>query len=277
MVVAHQAMSLAIEKAKKYGMGSVAVKNSTHFGIDGYYPLMAVKENMIGMSFTNARPSVAPTFGTQPMFGTNPIAFGAPTDEDFPFLFDAATSITQRGKIEVFNRKGKDACEGWVIDPLGQSLTNTQSILNGFARSEASLLPLGGESEALGGHKGYGLAIIVEILSSSLQSGAFLSRLSGLNADGSNARFNVGHFFMAISIESFLPINEFKSNIGNLLRELRASRKMPGQPRIFTAGEKEFYNELEVKQNGVPINEALNQDIQYIRHLLNMSDFETNA
>jgi LDH2 family malate/lactate/ureidoglycolate dehydrogenase len=98
-----------------------------------------------------------------------------------------------------------------------------------------------------------------------------------LNADGSNARFNVGHFFMAISIESFLPINEFKSNIGNLLRELRASRKMPGQPRIFTAGEKEFYNELEVKQNGVPINEALNQDIQYIRHLLNMSDFETNA
>ena len=121
MVIGYHSMNLAIEKTKKYGMGAVAVRNSTHFGIDGYYPLMAISNGMIGMSFTNARPSVSPTFSTQPKLGTNPIAFGAPTDEEFPFLFDAATSITQRGKIEVLNREEKPAKEGWVIDSRRKS------------------------------------------------------------------------------------------------------------------------------------------------------------
>ena len=119
---------------------------------------------MIGMSFTNARPSVSPTFSTQPKLGTNPIAFGAPTDEDFPFLFDAATSITQRGKIEVLNREEKPAYKGWVIDAEGNPMTDPGSILNGLTQDQAALLPLGGDTEALGSHKGYGLSTMVEIL-----------------------------------------------------------------------------------------------------------------
>jgi len=274
MVIGFHSMNLAIKKAKEFGMGSVAVRNSTHFGIDGYYPLMAVENGMIGMSFTNARPSVSPTFSTQPKLGTNPIAFGAPTDEEFPFLFDAATSITQRGKIEVLNREEKPAYPGWVINAEGNPMTDPKSILDGLTLDQAALLPLGGDTEALGSHKGYGLSTIVEILSASLQSGAFLSALSGLNSDGSNARFKVGHFFIAISVESFLPLDEFKKNIGGLLRELRASRKTPGQPRIYTAGEKEFLNTNKVLKTGVPINENLRKDIQYVKKLLNITDLD---
>lgn len=274
MVIGFHSMNLAIKKAKEFGMGSVAVRNSTHFGIDGYYPLMAVEKGMIGMSFTNARPSVSPTFSTQPKLGTNPIAFGAPTDEEFPFLFDAATSITQRGKIEVLNREEKPAYPGWVIDSEGNSMTDPRSILDGLTLDQAALLPLGGDTEILGSHKGYCLSTIVEILSASLQSGAFLSALSGLNPDGSNARFKVGHFFMAISVESFLPLDEFRKNIGMLLRELRASRKTPGQTRIYTAGEKEFLNTQEVMKTGVPINENLRKDIQYVKNLLGITDLD---
>jgi len=274
MVIGYHSMSLAIEKAKRYGMGAIAVRNSSHFGIDGFYPLMATKHGMVGMSCTNARPSVAPTFSTQPKLGTNPIAFGAPTDEDFPFLFDAATSITQRGKIEVLNREEKLAYEGWVIDSEGKPMTDPQSILDGLTQDQVALLPLGGDTEALGSHKGYGLSTIVEILSSSLQSGAFLAALSGLNSDGSGARFKVGHFFMAISIESFLPLEDFKKNIGGLLKELRASRKTPGQLRIYTAGEKEYLNEIEVRKSGVPINENLRIDILYVKQLLGITDLE---
>lgn len=272
MVIGYHSMNLAIKKAVEFGMGAVAVRNSTHFGIDGYYPLMAIEQGMIGMSFSNARPAVSPTFSTQPKLGTNPIAFGAPTDEEFPFLFDAATSITQRGKIEVLNREEKPAYKGWVIDSEGNPMTDPQSILAGLTQDQAALLPLGGDTEALGSHKGYGLSTMVEILSASLQSGAFLSALSGLNADGSNGRFKVGHFFMAISVDSFLPLNDFKKNIGDLLRELRTSRKTPGQPRIYTAGEKEFLNTIEVRKTGVPINENLRKDILYVKNLLGITN-----
>ena len=270
MVIAYRAMQLAIMKAKQYGMGAVAVRNSTHFGIDGYYPLMAVKENMIGMSFTNARPSVAPTFSGQPTLGTNPIAFGAPTDEDFPFLFDAATSITQRGKIEVCNRENKPIYDGWVIDKKGMPMQDPGEILDSLVQEKAALLPLGGAEEESGSHKGYGLSTIVEILSSSLQSGAFLFGLSGIDSSGKETRFKVGHFFQAMDVESFLPIDEFKNNIGRLLRDLRAVKKLPGQARIYTAGEKEYENELRVQKLGVPINTNLYSDLKYVDGLLNL-------
>ncbi len=274
MVIGHYSMSVAIAKAKKYGMGAVAVRNSTHFGIDGYYPLMAVRKGMIGMSFTNARPSVAPTFSTQPLLGTNPIAFGAPSDEDFPFLFDAATSITQRGKIEVLNRKDKPLSECWVIDSQGSPIRDADKILKKLLDKEAALLPLGGVGEATGGHKGYGLSVIVEILSSSLQSGAFLSALSGFDEKGRQTRFRVGHFFFALNIENFLPLDEFKNNLGLLLRELRSAKKSPGEKRIYTAGEKEFINEQRIKKEGVQINENLEKDLHYIEVLLDMKPFQ---
>lgn len=275
MVIAHHCMQMAIEKAQQYGMGSVAVRNSTHFGIDGYYPLMAIKAGMIGMSFTNARPSVAPTFSSQPKLGTNPIAFGAPTDEIFPFLFDAATSITQRGKIEVLNRESNpESSPDWVIDADGKPLTKPDEILEKLVTEEAALLPLGGVREITGGHKGYGLSTIVEILSSALQSGAFLSALSGMNKEGKETRLRVGHFFMAINIECFLPLNEFKTNIGALLRELRSARKLPDHSRIYTAGEKEYYREQEIRKKGIPINENLRKDLMQIKEVLKIQDLD---
>lgn len=276
MVIAYSAMELAIRKAQEFGMGSVAVRNSTHFGIDGYYPLMAVDAGMIGMSFTNARPSVAPTFSVQPVLGTNPIAFGAPTDEDFPFLFDAATSITQRGKIEVLHREEKPVKSGWVVNNAGELVSDPNQVLSGLVSGEAALLALGGLGEDLGGHKGYGLSTIVEILSASLQSGAFLSALSGLDNKGEPARFRVGHFFMAINIENFISRAEFKKNIGDLLRELRASRKAPGRDRIYTAGEKEYYSTLSVKKYGVPVNENLRKDLLHVKNLLNITGLDLN-
>lgn len=275
MVIAHQCMNLAIQKAKEYGLGAVAVRNSTHFGIDGYYPLMAVKNNMIGMSFTNARPAVTPTFGTLPTLGTNPIAFGAPTDEDFPFLFDAATSITQRGKIEVLNRKEKPVIDGWVIGEDGKPMSDAGEILDQLMKKKAALLPLGGSSEETGGHKGYGLSTIVEILSSSLQSGAFLFALSGYDAQGEETRFRVGHFFFAMNIDNFLPIEDFKKNIGDLLRDLRSVRKFPGKDRIFTAGEKEYEIEKIIREQGIPISSNLLADLKYIDKLLELGEFES--
>lgn len=275
MVIAHRCMQIAIEKAQQYGMGCVAVRNSTHFGIDGYYPLMAINAGMVGMSFTNARPAVAPTYSSQPKLGTNPIAFGAPTDEPFPFLFDAATSITQRGKIEVLSRGiDHESHPEWVIDANGKSMTNPNKILERLVTEEAALLPLGGIGEITGGHKGYGLSTMVEILSSALQSGAFLSALSGINQEGAETRFRVGHFFMAINIECFLPLEEFKKNIGNLLRELRSARKLPKHTRVYTAGEKEFYREQDIRRIGIPINENLKKDLLHIKEVLKIQEFD---
>lgn len=272
MVIATKSMQMAIDKANGYGMGAVAVRNSTHFGIDGYYPLMAVEQNMIGMSFTNARPCVSPTHSTQPTLGTNPISFGAPTDEECPFLYDGATSITQRGKIEVLARAEKAVPLGWVIDQDNHPLADAGEILRKIPMDDAALLPLGGENELLGGHKGYCLSTIVEILSSALQSGAFLFQLSGLDENKNPTRFRVGHFFMAINIENFLPVNEFKKNIGDLLRTLRATRKAPGQERIYTAGEKEFEMEKKVREQGVPVNKNLRKDILYLQQELGLTD-----
>ncbi|MCE1253033.1 MAG: Ldh family oxidoreductase [Anaerolineae bacterium] len=272
-VIGVRAMQMAIDKARTYGMGSVAVRNSTHFGIDGYYPLMAVKAGMLGMSFTNARPSIAPTFGVKPMLGTNPIAFGAPTDEECPFLYDAATSITQRGKIEVANRAEKDVPEGWVIDQEGQFVTHPADILKAFDQSSNALLPLGGAGELLGGHKGYGLATMVEILSASLQTGAFLYGLSGFDPQGNKIPLTVGHFFMAIDVEHFVPLDEFKATTGHILRELRASTLAPGQTRIYTAGEKEFENEKVVRARGIEVNPNLQKDMKAMQMGLELTQY----
>lgn len=274
MVIGYKAMSLAIEKARMVGMGSVAVRNSTHFGIDGYYPMMAARAGMIGMSFTNARPSIAPTFGVQPMLGTNPIAFAAPTDEEHPFLYDAATSITQRGKFETLQRKGLSGVEGWVTDQDGRLLTDASAVLEGLTHDTAALLPLGGAGEEMGGHKGYGLATMVEILSASLQGGAFLRALSGIGLNGEKTPFRVGHFFMAINVESFTSLDEFKKTTGDILRALRASHKAPGHERIFTAGEKEFAKEKEIRRTGVPLVPALQRDIKTMQRELGLTRYK---
>ena len=170
-VIGYKSMTMAIEKAKKYGMGMVAARNSCHYGIAGYYATMATKAGMIGITGTNARPSIAPTFGVEPMMGTNPLTFGMPTDEEFPFVLDCATSITQRGKIEYFERLGLPTPEGMVVGNDGLPKTDSAQILKDFNTGEAALAPLGGIGEDLAGYKGYGYAAVVEILSAALQQG----------------------------------------------------------------------------------------------------------
>jgi L-2-hydroxycarboxylate dehydrogenase (NAD+) len=255
-VISYNAMKMAIDKAKKFGMGMVTVRNSSHYGFAGYYALMAAHENMIGITGTNARPSIAPTFGVEGMLGTNPLTFGIPTDEAFPFLLDCATSITQRGKVELYAREGKELSKGWVIDNNGESKTNSTEVLGDFIAGRAALTPLGGIGEELAGYKGYGYATVVEILSAALQQGNYMKMLMGIQ-DGKKVPYNLGHFFIVIDITAFTEPDDFKRTTGNILRELRASKKMPGQTRIYTAGEKEHDTWMERKDKGVPFNDEL--------------------
>ncbi len=265
-IVSKYAMTLAIEKAKKFGMGMVTVRNSNHYGIAGYYSTMATEQGLIGITGTNARPSIAPTFGIENMLGTNPLTFGFPTDEDFPFVLDCATSVTQRGKIEVYQRLGKELPLGWVIGSDGEPRTDTESILVDLVTGGAALTPLGGIGELTGGYKGYGYATVVEILSAALQGGAFLKALSGMN-DGKKVPYNLGHFFIAIDVEAFTTLEAFKKTTGDILRALRESEKAPGHDRIYTPGEKEYIARLLRETSGVPINEALEIDIAEISKL----------
>ena len=269
-VVGYKMMKLAIEKARQFGMGAVAVRNSSHYGIAGYYAKMAVDEGMLGMCFTNARPAVTPTFGAYPLLGTNPIAFGAPTDEPFPFLFDAATSVAARGKVEVLERAGKPTPAGWVINEDGTMATDSVQILKDMVTKKAALLPLGGAGELFGGHKGYGLGTMVEILSSTLQSGAYLSGLTDFDAQGKPQPLRIGHFFLTMKVENFVALDEFKKSTGNLLRELRATRKVPGAERIFTAGEKEYYRAQQVNVQGLGISPGLQRNLKGLQQELGL-------
>lgn len=271
MVVGYHSMKLAMEKARKLGLGAVAVRNSSHYGIAGFYTELASKEGMVGMSVTNAHPSIAPTFGVEPMSGTNPIAFSAPTDEEFDFTFDAATSIAPRGKLELAARAGKPIPAGWVIKEDGSLATDSAGLIAEMDASRAALLPLGGAGEQMGGHKGYGLATIVEILSASFQDGAFLSELHDHDHAGNVHPLRIGHFFLAINIESFLPAERFRNTTGKIVRELRDSKKAAGEGRIYTAGEKCFYNSAKVMREGIEIPPGLQKNLAALRTELNIT------
>ncbi len=271
-VISTNAMKMAVDKAKQFGMGMVVVRNSSHYGFAGYYSLMAVKENMIGITGTNARPSIAPTFGVEGMLGTNPLTFGIPTDEAFPFLLDCATSITQRGKVELYAREGKEMSKGWVIDDKGESKTDSIAALDDFIAGRAALTPLGGVGEELGGYKGYGYATVVEILSSALQQGNYMKMLLGFQ-DGKKVPYNLGHFFIAIDINAFVEPDDFKKTTGDILRQLRASKKMPGQDRIYTAGEKEYDTWIYRKDKGIPFGEDLLAEFKGICKDYALDDF----
>jgi LDH2 family malate/lactate/ureidoglycolate dehydrogenase len=271
MVVGYHAMKLAIQKAKEYGLGAIAVRNSSHYGVAGYYPLMAVKEGMVGLSVTNAHPSTAPTFGVRPMLGTNPIAVAAPTDELFPYMYDAATSIVPRGKIEVAARANKPIPEGWVINQEGVSATDSSNMIKEMDLGNVALLPVGGLGELMGGHKGYGLSTMVEIFSAAFQDGTYLWGLTDTDKDGNPQFLRIGHFFLAIDVEHFIPLDNFKKITGNMMRELRNSKVAPGQSRIYTAGEKEFYNTQRVQAEGVEILPGVQKALQTLKQELNLS------
>ena len=273
-VIAYRSMRLAMDKARQHGLGAVAVRNGTHFGIAGYYALMAAREGMMGLAMTNARPVIPPTFGAEPMLGTNPIAFAAPSDMPYPFCFDAATSIIQRGKVEVLSRAEKPAREGWVIDAEGNPLTDPDEIIKRLTTAQAALLPLGGAGEELAGYKGYGLATVVEILSASLSGGKFMKDLLGFAADGSRRPYMLGHFFLAIDVEHFIPLDVSRHITGEIMRALQNARKEPGQERIYVAGEKEYEKEKVIRTQGVPVNANLRRELEIMRDELGISGYE---
>ncbi len=271
MVASHKAMEMIIEKAKKFGMAAAAVRNSTHYGIAGYWATMATKAGLIGITGTNARPSIAPTFGVENMLGTNPLTIGLPTDEPFPFMLDCATSITQRGKIEYFAREGKPTPAGMVIGRDGSALTDSEQILVDLTTGNAALAPLGGIGDELAGYKGYGYATVVEILSAALSAGNFLKMLTGKDENGNKKPYGLGHFFIVIDPEAFLGIDSFRKTCGDILRELRASQKAPGKDRIYTAGEKEYLVWLERRDKGVPVGAAVQKELLAVRDALGLS------
>lgn len=272
-VIGYKSMQMAIDKAKKYGMGMVAVRNSCHYGIAGYYATMAAKAGMIGITGTNARPSIAPTFGVENMLGTNPLTIGFPTDEEFPFCLDCATSITQRGKIEYYSRIGKDTPAGMVVGRDGKALTDSNAILEMLNKKQAALAPLGGIGEDLAGYKGYGYATVVEVLSAALQAGNYLKMLTGIGASGEKVPFHLGHFFIAIDTEAFVGLDSFKHTAGEILRALRASQKAPGEERIYTAGEKEYLVWQQRKDSGVPISEPVQKEMIKVRDDLKLNKY----
>jgi L-2-hydroxycarboxylate dehydrogenase (NAD+) len=194
------------------------------------------------------------------MMGTNPLTIGMPSDEDFPFILDSATSIIQRGKVEVAARTNTPIQEGLVIGANGKFLTDPNDILVKIVKGEASFLPVGGKAET-GGYKGYGYASVVEILSAALQGGAFLKAITGVN---------LGHFFMAFDVSAFTDLNEFKKSTGDILRDLRASKKIEGQDRIYTAGEKEHLAWLYRKDKGVPMNKSIQLEMIQMRDELGL-------
>ncbi len=265
MVASHKMMEMLIEKAKVYGMAGGTIFNSTHYGIAGYWTTMAEKAGMIGISGTNARPSVAPTWGVEPMMGTNPLTFTMPTDEDFPFNFDCATSTIQNGKIEFYERSGKPTPAGLVVNRKGETMTESGKILKDMRAGQAALCPLGGLGEATGGYKGYGFTTIVEILSAALAGGPYMKDLNGKDKDGNPQMYRLGHFFFVINPEFFMGLDTFKKTAGGICRGLRESAKAPGAERIYTAGEKEHDAWLDRKEKGVPVGEAIQKEFIALR------------
>lgn len=268
-VIGKKSMQLAIDMAKEFGMGMVAVRNSTHYGIAGYYATMATRRGCIGITGTNARPSIAPTFGVENMMGTNPLTIGLPTDEDFDFVLDCATSVTQRGKIEFYARMGLPTPAGQVIGHDGSILTDSADILKKLSAGEAALTPMGGAGEEMGGYKGYGYAAAVEILSSALAAGNYMKMLTGVR-DGEKAPYHLGHFFIAVNTDAFEGEACFRKTAGDICRALRAGEKAAGHERIYTAGEKEWDAWLACKDSGVSVNEAVQKELIAVRDELGL-------
>ncbi len=268
-VAAKKGMQIAIEKAKICGIGMVTIGNSNHYGIAGYYSSMASKQGMIGMTGTNARPAIAPTGGVEPMLGTNAFTISVPTDWEFDWVADHATSTTQRGKIETYARLNRNIVPGWVVDENGIAITDSKKILGLLVDSKAALTPLGGIGTEMGGHKGYNYATWIEIMSSCLSNANFLKACSGIK-NGKYVPYNLGHFFIALDVEAFIDLDEFKKASGDLLRQLAASKKAPGVDHIYIAGEIEYNKYKERLNTGVPITEETQRQILQMQQELGL-------
>jgi LDH2 family malate/lactate/ureidoglycolate dehydrogenase len=263
--VSHRAMTMVLDKARAYGCGFATVRNSNHYGIAGYYAMMALDEDMIGISTTNAAVLVVPTFGRDAVYGTNPIALAVPAGEERPFVMDMATSTVPRGKLEVYHRAGKSLPLGWATDERGLPTADASRVLDNFVRrAGGGLLPLGGAGEEFSGYKGYGLGMMVEILSAVLPGAAFLTSVYPKDAAGKPQPADLGHFFGAWRIDAFRPVADFKAGMDDLIRELKAGNLAEGAERIYIHGEKE-YEEAERRAGaGIPLGAKVEASLKKI-------------
>jgi len=256
MVIGHRAMELAIEKAKQCGIGMVGVRNSRHYGMSAQYAMQALAHNMIGIAMTNASRQVVPTFGREARFGTNPMCFAVPADKELPFVLDMATTTAAAGKLELAARLEKSIPTGWALDEKAEPTHDPR-----VAQKARRLLPLGG-SRNNGSHKGYGLAILVEIL-----CGVLTGTLTALNADQDPR----GHFFGAIRVDAFRPVTEFKRDMDRLIRELKSTPPIQGQNRVYVAGEIEFETAEERAERGVPLLPSVLKGLREVSEQLGMT------
>lgn len=247
-------MKLAIEKTRQNGIGFVTVHNSNHFGYAGYYSLMALEHDFVGVTMTNAAPLVVPTFGKNAIFGTNPIAVSAPTAKNKAWVMDFATSVVPRGKLEVYNRLGKKLPDGWATDETGHMTNDPARVLkNLIEQAGGGILPLGGEGETYGGHKGYGLGVWVDIFCAVL-SGSNYGPAVVAKKDGKPNFPRVGHMFFALDPEYFVGSGNFKNTMDDYIDLLKNSEKAEGEKRIYVHGEKEFEKQEERERNGIPLD-----------------------
>jgi L-2-hydroxycarboxylate dehydrogenase (NAD+) len=263
--VSYRAMETAIQKALDYGAGFVTVRNSNHYGIAGYYAMMALEHDCIGISMTNAAVLVVPTFGRDAMLGTNPIAVAAPAGEELPFVMDMATSTVPRGKLEVYNRLEKPLPLGWATDETGTPTDDAGRVLDNFTRlAGGGLLPLGGAGELLGGHKGYGLALWVDVFCAVLSGAAYANLVYPKTSDGKPLPSNIGHFFGAWRVDGFRPVDEFEAAMDDLQRRLKDSPKAEDASRIYIHGEKEYEEAERRSKDGIPLNPKVAADLKAI-------------
>jgi len=253
MVIGHRAMAMAIAKAKQSGIAMVGVRNSRHYGMSAYYAMQALAHDMIGIAMTNASRQVVPTFGREPRFGTNPMCFAVPAAKELPFVLDMATTTAAAGKLELAARLGKAIPSGWALDENANATHDPR-----VAQQARRLLPLGGSRES-GSHKGYGLAVLVEIL-----CGVLTGTLTALNADQDPR----GHFFGAIRIDAFRPLAEFKADMDRLIRALKSTPPIEGEKRVYVAGEIEFETAEERSERGIPLHPSVLKGLREVSEQL---------
>lgn len=259
LVVAPFAMQVAMEKARVYGSGWVSVKNSNHFGIAGYHSLLATEEDMIGISMTNASPLVAPTYANERLLGTNPMCYAFPAGKYPPVVVDMATAAAANGKLEIAQRANTAIPEGWVQDKDGVISTDPHELKKG-----GSLLPLGGDKDH-GSHKGYGLGATVDILSAVL-SGANYGPwvppfVAFLDPPADPVGEGIGHFFGAMRIDGFRPAADFKNHLDNWIERFKDSKTVDPAKQVIIPGEPEYAAEKDRKENGIPLIDAVVNDL----------------
>ena len=262
LVVAPFAMQVAIDKAKSVGTGWVSVKNSNHFGIAGAHAMMALKEDMIGMAMTNASALVAPTFSTERMLGTNPIAVAIPANEQPAFVADFATTTAANGKLEILQRKNADMPLGWAQDKDGNPSTDANII-----RKQGALLPLGSDREH-GSHKGYALGSIVDIFSAVLSGASYGPWAPPFPAyvpmPENQPGQGLGHFFGAMRVDAFRPAEEFKGHMDNWINRFRNARPSEGNDKVLIPGDPEREMEAIRIKEGIPLVEPVEKDLSEI-------------